>query len=68
MKVDENSQYWQRNSLYLLNDLRNFNEISWKDVTYDNIKSHKNRGFHPLFRKYIFQKNTGGLKLTPQPF
>ena len=25
-----------------------------KDVTYDNIKSHKKPGFHPLFRRYIF--------------
>ena len=49
----------QRNSLYLLNDLRNFNEIFRKDVTYDNIKSHKKPGFYPLFRRYIFQKTTG---------
>ena len=25
----------------LLNDLRNFNEVFRKDVTYDEIKSHK---------------------------
>ena len=29
----------------LPNDLRNSNEIFWKDVTYDNIKSHKKQGF-----------------------
>ena len=47
MKIDENSWYWQRNSSYLLNDLRNLNEIFRKDVRYDNIKSHKKPGFHP---------------------
>ena len=34
--------------------LENFNEIFRKDVTYDNIKSHKKAGFHPLFRRYNF--------------
>ena len=29
-----------------------------KDVTYDNIKSHKKQGFHPLFRRCIFEKTT----------
>ena len=54
MKIDENknSSYWQRKSSYLLYDLRNFNEIFRKDVTYDNIESHKKQ-FHHLFRKYI---------------
>ena len=37
-----------------------FHDIFRKDVTYDYIKSHKKPGFHPLFRKYIFQKTTGG--------
>ena len=32
------------------NDLRNFNERCRKDVAYDNVKSHKNLGFHPLVR------------------
>ena len=40
MKVDKNSQYWQRKLSYLLCDLRNFNENFRKDVTNDNIKSH----------------------------
>ena len=46
----------------LLNSLRNFNEIFRKDVTLtcDNIKSHKKPVFHPLFRRYIFQKTAGG--------
>ena len=43
----------------LLNDLRNFNEIFWKDVPYDNIKSHKNQSF-TLSRKHIFGKTTRG--------
>ena len=39
---------------YLLNDMRNFNEIFRKDVAYDNIESRKKVAFHPLSRKYIF--------------
>ena len=32
----------------------------------DNIKGHKKPGFHPLFRRYIFQKTTGmGVNLLP---
>ena len=56
-----------RESSYLLNNLRNFNEIFRKNVNYDNIKSHKKSEFHPLFRRYIFGKTTGGVKLTPTP-
>ena len=41
-KIDKNSYYRRRKSLYLLKDLRNFSEIFRKDVTYDNIKSQKN--------------------------
>ena len=38
-------------------------------MTYDNIKSHKKPGLHPLSRICIFEKTTGGwggdgLKLT----
>ena len=55
---DENISYWLRKSLYLLNDLRNFNEIFRKDVTYDNIKSHKKLELHTLSRRYIFGKIT----------
>ena len=40
-------------------------EIFRKDVTYDNIKSRKKTGFHPLFKGYIFGKTTGGVNLTP---
>ena len=42
--------------------LRNFREIFRKNVTYDNnIKSHKLRGFHPLFIIYIFGKPLWGV-------
>ena len=36
--------------------LRNFNEVFRKDVTYDNIKNHKNLS---LSRRYVFGKTTG---------
>ena len=32
----------------LLNNLRNFNGIFRIDVAYDNTKSHKKTGLHPL--------------------
>ena len=63
-KINENSQYWLRKSSYLLNDLRNFNEIFRKDVTYDNIKSHKKPVLHPLSRRF-FLENYRGVKLPP---
>ena len=47
---------------------RNFNEIFRKDLTDDNIKSHKKPGFHPLFRRYNFQNTTGGQIYPTQPF
>ena len=48
-----------------MNDLRNFNEIFRKDVTYDNIKSHKKSWFHPLCRRYVFGKTTDVGQITP---
>ena len=48
--------------------MRNLNEMFRKDVTFDNVKSHKKGGFHPLFRRYIFGKTKGpgaGLTLPP---
>ena len=45
--------------------MRNFNEIFRKNVAYDNIESHKKPWFHLLFRRYIFRKTTGEVKLTP---
>ena len=59
MKIDKNGLYGQRKSDFQ-NEVRNLNEIFRKDVTYDNIKSHKKPGFHPLFRGCIFGKTTGG--------
>ena len=49
-------------------DLRNLNEIFWKDVTFDKIKSQKT-GFYHLFRRYIFRKITGagGSNWPPTP-
>ena len=35
--------------------MRNFNEVFRKNVVYDNIKSHKKTGFHPLTRKDLFR-------------
>ena len=43
------------------NDLRNFDEIFRKNVSYDNIKSHKeNRDLPSLSRKYSFEKIAWG--------
>ena len=43
------------------------NEIFWKDVTYNSIKSRKKTGLHPLSRRYIFGKITGeGFKMVLQ--
>ena len=39
--------------------MKNVNEIFGKDVTYDNIESHKKPSLHPLSRGYIFGKITG---------
>ena len=48
--------------------MNNFNEVFRKYVTYDNIKSHKKQGFHPLFRRNIYRKVTEGVKVTlPAP-
>ena len=35
-------------------------DLEEKDVTYDNIKSHKKSGLYPLYRRYIIGKTTGG--------
>ena len=62
--------------------MRNLNEVLRKDVTYDNIKSHKKPGLDPLslsvslslclslsLCKIHFWKNyRGRVKLIPQPF
>ena len=41
-----------------MNNLRNFNEIFMKDVTYNNIISHKKAGIGSRYRKYSFGKTT----------
>ena len=64
MKMDEKTYYLQRNSSYLLKDYWNFNEISRKEVTYDNIKSHKK----PSLKKIHFWKNHRGSNGSAQPF
>ena len=46
--VDENSWQWRGKSWYLLNDLKNFNEIFRKDVTYDNVKMSQKSGGSPF--------------------
>ena len=61
---------------YLLNNLRNFNDIFRKDVAYDNIKSDKKLAFSPLSLSLslsleaTFLKKTqeGGKIDPPQPF
>ena len=49
--------------------MRNFNEVFRKDVTYDNIKSHKKQGFPFSLKKFISEKITVGLSypLPPHP-
>ena len=54
-----------------MSDLRNFNASFRKYLIYDNIKSHKNAVFHPLFvEDIVFRKPAGGVgcQTTPQPF
>ena len=40
--------------------LRNFNEIFRKDVTYNNIKSHKNEGFTLSLEDTFLEKSQDG--------
>ena len=40
--------------------MRNLNETFKKDVTYDNIISHKKAWFNPLLKRSIFVKTRGG--------
>ena len=49
------------------NDLRTFNQISRKDVNYDNIRSHKKSGLYVLSREYIFGKTGEGVKWSLHP-
>ena len=45
---------------YFLNDKRTLNEIFRKDVTYDNIKSHKKQGFTLSSEDTFLEKPQGG--------
>ena len=47
--------------------LRNFNKIFRKNMTYNNIKSHKKEGLHAFFGRYIFRKTTVGGQIDPPP-
>ena len=52
-------------------DLRNLNEIFWKDVTFDKIKSHKKQGFTISLEDTFFEKSLGRedqIDPQPQPF
>ena len=40
-------------------ELSNFNEISRKDVTYDNIKTHKKQGFYHSLEDTFSEKPQG---------
>ena len=51
-------------SSFLLNDLKNFNEIFKENVTYDNLNSLQRSGSHPLSIKY----NCGKTLLPLQAF
>ena len=68
MKIDENLLILAENFFISSEHLRKFNEIFKKDVSKDNIKSHKKPRFHLLFRRHIFRKTTGGQFDPPQPF
>ena len=48
-KFDEDRYYRQRKFSHLMKNLKNFNEIFRKDVTYDTNKNHKETGFHLFF-------------------
>ena len=46
--------------------LEKFYEIFRKDVTYDNVKSHKNQGFTlSLEDTFLKKAQEGGIKLIP---
>ena len=67
----ENSQYWRKKSSYPLNNMRIFNEIFRKDVTYDNIKSHKNQDLALSPEDTFLEKPEGEagcqIDFTPSP-
>ena len=60
---DENCHYRRRNSLYLLDDWRNFSENFRKNVTYDNNKSRNKTGSHSLSLENTFSEKPAFLGL-----
>ena len=69
MEMSKNPKNGELVNVFLLKVMRNFSDVFGENVAYDNIKSHKKTGFHPLSRKKHFWKNhRGGGKLTRQPF
>ena len=58
----------RRKPTFLLNYLRNFNEIFKKDVDYDNIKSHKKSIFTVSLENTFFKKSQRGGQIDlPRP-
>ena len=59
-----------RKQAYLLNNLRNFNDIFRKDVADDNVKSDKKLGFSPpsLEATFLKKPQQEGKIDPPQPF
>ena len=58
-----------KESLQVLKEQWNFKERFRKNIADNDIKSYKKSGFHPLFRRYIFEKTTEvEVKLIPQSF
>ena len=60
---DENCHHRRRNSLYFLDDWRNFNENFRKNVTYDNNKSRNKTGSHSLSLENTFSEKPAFLGL-----
>ena len=51
----KNVIFWRRKS-YVLNDLRNLNEVFRNNVTYEKIKRNKKAGLYPLTLKNAFSE------------
>ena len=59
-KNDQNNiEYQIKKSSYLLNNLRNFNGIFRKDVTYDNIKVTEKQDFNLSLKSELLEKPQG---------
>ena len=49
--------------------MMNYNQIFWKNTTYDNTKSQLNSVLYRLYRKHNFRKpQRGQADASPQPF